>query len=557
MKKNSKQSLAQNTELRTFSIRIKSDKLEKKLKNILFAYKHFENILLILINQNYNLYKEDKDTNDFNLLTSPQLMRNALYEYNSKHLTQVEYLKNKYKDNQLWQALKETAKKLKSHNLLHIINRVKANFKTYFTNLELCKQNPSLFQGMPKPPKPKKLSKLTNYSVELDKYCSLSFAHLEKKNLVGINLSNSIVYIHINKEQVKKLTDINKLYSARVIYDNGDLYLQISYLKELKKTQTKQLKYASIDIGINNLMAVFIDDENTPSLIVDGKPFKHYNAKFNRLVAKLNESKSKEVLEWGVSKTGTKYPVKYTEKGKRIGKFISFLYSKRNRFFTDQFHKMAKRVVEYLHLNGVSELFELFISKNLAQLKSNGECELSKAVKQNLIQIPFIKLIRYIEQKAQEYGLHYIDERYTSKTSCISDDIKSIQVCSKHFLELRGASACLSASKRVDNALDSPHLTNAFKGKRVKRGLFLDTVINKVFNADINAAVNHIKIGTGKCFVWLKDKLFKLCNPIKIKSDYEFCELLKSLQNSVSGKSVFYNTEAPQSNRLVENVSFC
>jgi len=263
---------------------------------------------------------------------------------------------------------------------------------------------------------------------------------------------------------------------------------------------------------------------------VDGKPFKHYNAKFNRIVAKLNESKSKEVLEWGISKTGTKCPVKYTEKGRKISKFISFLYSKRNKFFTNQFHKMAKRVVEYLHLNGV---LELFISKNLAQLKSNGECELSKAVKQNFIQIPFMKLLKYIEYKAQEYGIKasYIDEKYTSKASCISDDVESIQ--------------------------DNPDLTNGFKGKRVKRGLFLDTVINKVFNADINAAVNHIKIGTGKCFAWLKDKLFKLCNPIKIKSDYEFCRLLKGLQNSVSGKSVFYNTEAPQSNRLVENVSFC
>jgi len=531
MKKNSKQSLAQNTELRTFSIRIKSDKLEKKLKNILFTYKHFENILLILINQNYNLYKEGRDVNDFNLLTSPQLMRNALYDYNSKHSAQIEYLKNKYKDNQLWHELKETAKKLKPHNLTYIIKRVKASFKVYFTNLELYKQNPtSLFNGMPKPPKPKKLSKMTNYSVELDKYCSLSFVRLEKENLIGINLSNSMIYIHVDKRQVEKLTEIDRLYSARVIYDNGDLYLQISYLKELKKTQTKQFKYASIDIGINNLITVFIDDENTPSLIVDGKPFKHYNAKFNRIVAKLNESKSKEVLEWGISKTGTKYPVKYTEKGKRIGKFISFLYSKRNRFFTDQFHKMAKRVVEYLHLHGVSELF---ISKNLAQLKRNGECELSKAVKQNFIQIPFVKLLKYIEYKAQEYGInvHYIDEKYTSKASCISDDVKSIQ--------------------------ESSYLTNAFKGKRVKRGLFLDTVINKVFNADINAAVNHIKVGTGKCFAWLKDKLFKLCNPIKIKSDYEFCRLLKGLQNSVSGKSVFYNTEASLSNRLVENASFC
>ena len=92
----------------------------------------------------------------------------------------------------------------------------------------------------------------------------------------------------------------------------------------------------------------------------------------------------------------------------------------------------------------------------------------------------------------------------------------------------------------------------------LKRGLFLDTVINKVFNADINAAVNHIKVGTGKCFARLKDKLFKLCNPIKIKSDYEFCRLLKGLQNSVLVKSAsFIGVEASQSNELIENISFC
>ena len=99
--------------------------------------------------------------------------------------------KNKYEDNQLWQELKETTKKLKSYNLTYIIKRVKANFKTYFTNLELYKQNPDLFTGIPKPPKPKKLSKITDYSVELDKYTSLSFARLEKENLIGINLSNT------------------------------------------------------------------------------------------------------------------------------------------------------------------------------------------------------------------------------------------------------------------------------------------------------------------------------------------------------------------------------
>ena len=44
-------------------------------------------------------------------------MRNALYDYNSKHSAQIEYLKNKYKENQLCNELKETAKKLKPHNM--------------------------------------------------------------------------------------------------------------------------------------------------------------------------------------------------------------------------------------------------------------------------------------------------------------------------------------------------------------------------------------------------------------------------------------------------------
>jgi len=73
MKKNNKQSLIQNTELRTFSIRIKPDKLEKKL-----------------------------------------------YDYNSKHSAQIEYLKNKYKDNQLWNELKEIANCISSLHREHI-----------------------------------------------------------------------------------------------------------------------------------------------------------------------------------------------------------------------------------------------------------------------------------------------------------------------------------------------------------------------------------------------------------------------------------------------------
>lgn len=516
-----KNDINSNEELRTLSIRINSIKLNKKILSLVYSYRHFENILLILIKQNYEFYSQGQDNiNDFQYLTNKQTLRNALLDYKAKNPKDSDYLNEKYKDSELWQSLKAVSKSIKQHNFVYIIDRVKSNYKTYFTNMQMWHENPSLFTGMPKPPRPKKLSKLTNYSVDIDRYTSLSFAKLENKNLIGINLSNKMFYINCSSTQVKKLTDLNKLYSAKIIYDSGLLYLNISYIKKKTDFIPLTVKESGIDIGVDNLAAVFVNDKTTPSLIIDGKPFKRYNAKFNRLLAKLNESKSQEVLEWGTSKTNTKYPLKYTQRGKDINKFISFLYFKRNKYFYDQFHKISKRIVEFLHLNNVTDLC---LSKNLAELKNNGECKLSKSVKQGFIQIPFIKLLKNIEYKAQEVGInvYWIDEAYSSKSSCISDDIISIQ-------------------------LNKPKSTNAFNGKRVERGLFLDTVISKIFNADINGAVNHIKIAAAKSFEWLKNSLFKLCNPIKIKSDYEFCKFLKNMQNSVSGKSVLWANQSTE-----------
>ena len=63
---------------------------------------------------------------------------------------------------------------------------------------------------------------------------------------------------------------------------------------------------------------------------------------------------------------------------------------------------------------------------------------------------------------------------------------------------------------------------NEFKGTRAKRGLFRDIVLNKIWNADLNGAVNHIKVAFNSCFKWLDKFLFKLCNPIKLKSANDF-----------------------------------
>ncbi|WP_147363006.1 zinc ribbon domain-containing protein, partial [Caminicella sporogenes] len=121
---------------------------------------------------------------------------------------------------------------------------------------------------------------------------------------------------------------------------------------------------------------------------------------------------------------------------------------------------------------------------------------------------------RYIEYKAKDYGIKvkYVDESYTSKTSSLTEDIKIIQKLPQYNLDL----------------------TNALGGKRVKRGLFKDKAINKIINADLNGARNICLLGSKKAQQkykvggenrWLN---LKLCNPIKVESDFELCRFIAS-----------------------------
>jgi putative transposase len=112
-----KNDIGSNEELRTLSIRINSTKLNKKILSLVYSYRHFENILLILIKQNYELYSQGKDTNDFKYLTNKQTLRNALLDYKTKNSKDSDYLNEKYKDSKLWQSLKETAKTINSTTL--------------------------------------------------------------------------------------------------------------------------------------------------------------------------------------------------------------------------------------------------------------------------------------------------------------------------------------------------------------------------------------------------------------------------------------------------------
>ena len=405
----------------------------------------------------------------------------------------IQYMKDYYKNNQLMNEFIAVGKELKIHNIVEQIKDIKKNYNSFYTKVKKGDKEA-------KPPKPKKLKKCNHITLFCDGYKSHSFA---KRNRIGININSKMKYIYVKHQPILNIVgSFDNIKNINLNYSNGYVYLLINYENESKSLENKSSKVAGLDIGLNNLASIYINDLNTPSLIVDGTQYKNYNAKFNRFIANLNNETD---FWYNYVNDETK---KYLNEGlnvlddiKYLKKFKSFLYEKRNNYYYSEFHKISKRILEYLYINNVGTLV---LSSNLANLKNNGNCEMRKDIKQNFIQIPFMQLVKNLKEKAPKFGITIIDidESYTSKTSCLSADILEI--------------------KKL--ALNNEKLsTNDFNGSRVKRGMFKDNVLNKTINADLNGACNILKI---------VDKLIgninysKFCNPIKCKSDHELTAVI-------------------------------
>lgn len=501
------------SEKRTTIIKVTNKEDKWKIRDYFYKYRHFENMLLILIKNNNNLHKEGKDTNDFKYLLNYSVMRAVLRSTEGgKDKEKVGYIKEKYKDNQLMRDLIILSGELKIHNISMIIRRVKGQFKRFFTTVKTDKTS--------RPPKAKKLSTLVEYSIPLDK----NSWSLKNENLLGINLSDKMFYIYLKQDHLIEIVkDLNNIDSVTICLSNNDIYLHFTYKYLRHETlRITEEKLSALDAGITNLASIFIDDEKTKSLIISGEVFKSYNSDFNRLTGKINNSI--DLLKNKLKEKETQEQLKRLD---YLRKFRSFLYEKRNRFFRDQFHKISKRILEYLYFNNVTDLI---ISRNLSDLKNNGTINLGKSNNQKFIQIPVIRLLDYITYKAGDYNIriHNIDEAYSSKSSCLSDDVSKIQ--------------------------ENPGLANDINGYRAKRGLFKDTLLNRVWNCDLNGAVNYIKIFAKKNMDYLKTFWWKICNPIKLKCDWELVNLTKLINTEKDKVSLWLTTSC--SRKLISRYSY-
>ena len=232
-------------------------------------------------------------------------------------------------------------------------------------------------------------------------------------------------------------TNLSSFQQIRLVPKTGYIQVGIIYNKKITNSSLDKTRAIGIDLGLNNLMAITSNIGNISNL-VNGRSLKSINQYYNKRKAHL---------------------MSLLEKGKlKSSKQLRKLEMKRSCKITDYLHKTSRRVVELMEQNNIGTCF---IGHN------NGwknEVEMGKRNNQNFVSIPYSLLINMLRYKIEEKGgvLIELNEAYTSKCSFLDNE------------EIR------------------KHET--YKGKRVKRGLFLSGS-NKTINADINGSLNILKRG--------------------------------------------------------------
>lgn len=521
-------------QLKTFSLHEGNMKYVAMMKKAVLRYKHLENMLNIILGKEaegiFALPKEKRDFSFFNLLTNSIIMKAVISGNSGGEKTQGSIQKCKSflteKHNDIYLQLLSEGLQLNDKNISQIITRLAKDWKNSFKNLSKYYANPGKFTGKPETPKPKKLSKVFNYSVPLE----VSKFSLKKKDRLGINIWKKMEYVFFRDNDYIKDKRINNVTVALL---HGHIYYQISYesktenklqVKNEQQVSERKEKAAGLDIGVHHLFSLFINDNDTASLVYRNAKMIHYNCSFNKHMAKLNNELSKHATKYRevTKKDGSVSLVteKYTSYGQHIKKQMSHMFNARNLFFDSEMNKLSSALLDYLKNNHVSDLV---ISKNLSFVKTTGNIKQHKKTKQKFYQIPFGRFLNLLEEKAIKYDVKItdIDESYTSKTSSLTADVNKVKK--------------MALNKEPITPAELNGVRGVKRGK-ITRGLFRDDILNAVINADINAAVNHIKVAFPDIInvKTLLESRLKLNNPKKIKSANEFSFFVK--ENSASRK---------------------
>ena len=308
---------------------------------------------------------------------------------------------------------------------------------------------------------PKYLKKDGRFVVEYERG-ALSF---KKEGFIKLSKTNIYIPTKLDRSVIQQV---------RLVPRTGYYLIEVLYRKQIPEQKrqrlTNQTRFASIDLGLNNLATV--TSNVFKPLIINGKPIKSINQYYNK-----NLKKKQKLL-----------PLNQYTSDK-----IRKLNFKREMKLNDYLHKSAKFLVNYL----VSQTINVLVIGTNKGWKQN--INIGRRNNQNFVNIPFYKFKQILTYFCEENGIevHEQEESYTSKASFLDGDFIPT------FNE--------SGEKEK----------HTFSGSRISRGLY-ETKNKKIINADVNGSLNILrkfinKNVTGKFQNNIWEDLAEVCStPYKV-----------------------------------------
>ena len=184
--------------------------------------------------------------------------------------------------------------------------------------------------------------------------------------------------------------------SARALWKNNELYMEIIHEKEVTETKLNK-KVASIDFGGKILMAVAYNF-NRRGISISANMLRSLNHYYNKMIGAMTS---------------------ILPKGIKISDAIRNLWRKREEQIRNLLGYYANRLIEEFK---TLKITKLVIGRNKEQKQEINFH--SKLENRNFCMIPFNKLIGILKYKCQENGIECIEqeESYTSKASFLDSD---------------------------------------------------------------------------------------------------------------------------------------
>ncbi len=257
---------------------------------------------------------------DHAAFASKNLYNAALYEIRQHFIFAGKYLNYNQMDKlmQKHDAYRSLPRKV-SQQVLKLLDK---NWKSYFEATRAYEEDPSKFLGRPKMPGYKDKKEGRNvlvYTIQAISQPALRNGIIKPSQL-GIEIRTR----HRNIDQVRIVPKKSGCYVAEVVYT-----------QEEERVQLNPSLVASVDIGVNNLIALTSNKRGFVPQLVNGRPIKSVNQCYNKQTRKLQKKMSSN---------------HYTSRE------LERVAAKRTRRIDHYMHTTSRRVIDLLIAEGIGTL---------------------------------------------------------------------------------------------------------------------------------------------------------------------------------------------------------